>query len=90
MLTYLRQSTPLTILKHHQFTHHSVLPSSVDEVMELPTPHLEKLRATLANPKLPDSDGPRIKQALKEYKSWVKQLTAVESRGVDDAIKSVH
>ena len=57
--------------------------------MELPTPHHEKLRAILANPKLPDSDGPRIKQALKKYKSWVKKLTAVESHDVDGTIEEM-
>ncbi|HKI34883.1 MAG TPA: Bpu10I family restriction endonuclease [Gemmataceae bacterium] len=45
--------------------------------MPLPTPHLEKLNATLANDKLPPADEPRIKAAIQRYGQWIAGLTAV-------------
>ncbi len=45
--------------------------------MALPTPHLEKLNATLDNDKLPDEDKPRIKAAIKRYNKWIGDLNAV-------------
>ena len=44
--------------------------------MPLPTPHFEKLVATLANEKLPEVDKPRIEQAIARYHDWVKALDA--------------
>lgn len=44
--------------------------------MALPTPHFEKLVATLANEKLPDVDKPRIEQAIDRYHQWIKSLDA--------------
>jgi len=36
-----------------------------------PTPHLEKLNATLINDKLPAKDVPRIKDAINRYSQWI-------------------
>lgn len=49
--------------------------------MSLPTPHLEKLQATLANDKLPDSDKPRIESAILRYKQWINALDSVQGDG---------
>ena len=45
---------------------------------KLPTPHLEKLTATLANEKLPQSDKLAITAAIARYHEWVGALNAVE------------
>ena len=42
--------------------------------MPFPTPHLEKLHATLENEKLPKFDEPRIKTTIKQYRSWIESL----------------
>jgi len=43
-----------------------------------PTPHLDKLNATLANEKLPPDDKPRIERAIERHREWVQQLDQVE------------
>jgi hypothetical protein len=43
-----------------------------------PTPHLDKLNATLANEKLPPDDKPRIERAIERHRQWVQQLDKVE------------
>ena len=43
-----------------------------------PTPHLEKLTATLENDKLPKSDKPAIEAAIANYHKWIRTLNAVE------------
>ncbi len=48
--------------------------------MALPTPHLEKLNATLANDKLPPADKPRIEAAIVRYNKWVADLNAVTGK----------
>lgn len=45
--------------------------------MAIPTPHADKLRATLANEKLPASDKPRIQTAITRYERWISDLNAV-------------
>ncbi len=45
--------------------------------MTLPTPHLEKLNAALANDKLPDVDRPRLEEARERYFQWIQDLEAV-------------
>jgi hypothetical protein len=52
--------------------------------MSFPTPHLEKLKATLDNEKLPPSDKPRIAEMIERYKRWIAQLDAV--KGTPDEI----
>src|SRR5438309_11618974 len=45
--------------------------------MPLPTPHLEKLNATLANDKLPPADKRRCEAAIVRYGKWIANLNAV-------------
>lgn len=42
-----------------------------------PTPHLEKLTATLANEKLPTADKPGIERALEQYRKWTVDLDSI-------------
>jgi len=46
--------------------------------MQRPTPHLEKLTATLANEKLPASDKLRVNAAIDKYKKWISALAKAE------------
>ena len=46
--------------------------------MPKPTPHLEKLNATLANDKLPAVDRPRIEAAVVRYREWIAALGQVQ------------
>lgn len=43
-----------------------------------PTPHLEKLNATLANDKLPGADRPRIEAAIERYRNWIAAMSKVD------------
>jgi hypothetical protein len=45
--------------------------------MTYPTPHFEKLGATLANDKLPRSDRPRVEAAIDRYNGWIAALDSV-------------
>ncbi|MBF0488004.1 MAG: Bpu10I family restriction endonuclease [Nitrospirae bacterium] len=45
--------------------------------MAKPTPHLEKLNATLTNDKLPRRDKPRVRAAIKRYHQWIDALESV-------------
>jgi Bpu10I-like restriction endonuclease len=42
-----------------------------------PTPHLEKLEATLTNDKLPQRDKPQVEQAIQHYHQWIKDMNSV-------------
>jgi hypothetical protein len=42
-----------------------------------PTTHLEKLRATQENEKLPASDRRRIEEAIERYYQWIKAMSSV-------------
>jgi hypothetical protein len=46
-------------------------------MLELPTPHKDKLKALLNNPKLPVSDRTRVMQAIARYEKWLSQLQQV-------------
>jgi hypothetical protein len=46
-------------------------------VPKLPTPHFDKLGALLRNPRLPSADRPRIEEAIKRYRLWIKALEDV-------------
>jgi hypothetical protein len=52
----------------------------------LPTPHLEKLNAALANPKLPAADIPRINNAKAVYQQWITDLNNVTVPNVGDPL----
>lgn len=45
--------------------------------MHYPTPHFEKLKATLASDKLPFNDKPQIEKAIKSYEQWISDMNAV-------------
>lgn len=44
--------------------------------MSFPTPHLEKLTATLNNDKLPERDKKRVAETIKRYHAWIEALDA--------------
>jgi hypothetical protein len=46
--------------------------------MKRPTPHLDKLQATLNSSKLPDVDEPSIKRAVVKYHEWIENLKAAK------------
>jgi len=52
--------------------------------MTFPTPHLDKLKATLENEKLPKCDTPNTERAIAKYKEWIARLDAV--KGTPDEI----
>jgi hypothetical protein len=39
-----------------------------------PTPHMDKLKALLRNPRLPTADKPRVEEAVKRYNDWISEL----------------
>jgi hypothetical protein len=49
-------------------------------VSGFPTPHLEKLTATLENDKLPVGDKPRIERAIQHYHEWITALDATTGK----------
>ncbi len=54
----------------------------------LPTPHGDKLQATLANEKLPAADKARVSRALKKYSEWKADLASLPAGnpgGIDAA-----
>ncbi|WP_445383877.1 Bpu10I family restriction endonuclease [Robiginitalea sp. IMCC44478] len=48
--------------------------------MSLPTPHLDKLNAALANDKLPQSEVPRIQAAITRYNQWISDINNVDKK----------
>lgn len=53
---------------------------------KLPTPHLDKLKALLRNPRLPAPDKPRVDEALHRYNDWIKELEGV-APGEEDTVR---
>lgn len=45
--------------------------------MIFPTPHLEKLRALLENPNLPETDIPRVEEAINRYHQWIQDMEGI-------------
>jgi hypothetical protein len=39
-----------------------------------PTPHMDKLKALLRNPRLPAADKPRVEEAVQRYNDWIIEL----------------
>ncbi len=39
-----------------------------------PTPHMDKLKALLRNPRLPTADKPRVEEAVQRYNGWISEL----------------
>ena len=50
-------------------------------MMSYPTPHGDKLRALLGNPKLPSIDYPRVHSAVEHYEEWVGQIAGTLGKG---------
>src|SRR5690348_16592916 len=44
-----------------------------------PTPHIEKLRATLVSDKLPANDKLQVEKAIKNYEQWIVDMDTVMS-----------
>lgn len=47
--------------------------------MSLPTPHLDKLNAAVANEKLPAAEIPRLEAAIERYNQWIASMTAIDN-----------
>jgi SAM-dependent methyltransferase len=47
-------------------------------IPKLPTPHLDKVNALISNPRLPASDKSRVREALRQYHEWIKELEGVK------------
>ena len=43
-----------------------------------PTPHMDKLKALLRNPRLPSADKPRVEEAVKRYNDWISELQRIK------------
>ena len=49
--------------------------------MDHSTPHGDKLRALLENPKLPTNDRPRVRAAVSRYDTWLAELREISGSG---------
>lgn len=49
----------------------------------LPTPHGDKLRALLANAKLPRTDKPRVSATIERYASWLTEMEETKDRHLE-------
>lgn len=48
-----------------------------------PTPHLEKLKATLVSDKLPLRDKPQVEKAIEHYYQWITAMEAAINSNID-------
>lgn len=66
----------LGLLKEHQEAY-----ESEGSIMQkkYPTPHFDKLKATLENEKLPLEDKPQVEKALAHYTQWIASMDEVMS-----------
>jgi hypothetical protein len=55
-------------------------------MIQLPTPHYDKLVACLNNPKLPAVDRDKIQEAQNKYHQWIQELESVEI-GKDNTVE---
>ena len=46
-----------------------------------PTPHMDKLKALLRNPRLPSADKPRVEEAVLRYNDWISELQSIKPGG---------
>nr|BBH94049.1 hypothetical protein KTA_22480 [Thermogemmatispora argillosa] len=58
--------------------------------MKFPTPHRDKLIATLLNEKLPRDDQPLVEKALQDYHIWISHLESIEVEYRDEPQKLLH
>lgn len=52
-------------------------------MLQLPTPHYDKLMACLRNEKLPSGDRDRVEEAIEQYRQWIQALESVEPAQTD-------
>ena len=50
-------------------------------MMSYSTPHGDKLRALLQNPKLPEDDRRRVRVAVNMYEAWIAEIEEIEGIG---------
>lgn len=58
-------------------------------MLQLPTPHHDKLIACLNNPRLPSADKERVKEAINQYQKWIQELDVVAIGQADTVDKLV-
>ena len=46
-----------------------------------PTPHADKLQALLENRNLPQSDKPRVNEAIERYNHWIEEMKQIDGDG---------
>ncbi len=79
---YINQS-----LSSYQATSISI--PSKDIMLQLPTPHYDKLTACLNNSRLPIADRDKVEEAKKKYQQWIQEIASVESGQPDTVEKLV-
>jgi DNA modification methylase len=79
---YINQS-----LSSHQAN--SISTPSKDIMLQLPTPHYDKLMACLNNTRLPIADRDKVTEAQNKYQQWIQELASVESGKPDTVEKLV-
>ena len=47
-------------------------------MLQLPTPHYDKLQACLNNSRLPSADRERVEEAVNRYRQWIQELESIE------------
>lgn len=58
--------------------------------MMMPTPHLDKINATIQNSKTPRNVVPRLQECLVQYHAWIEQLKKIEGTREDIIDLMVH
>jgi SAM-dependent methyltransferase len=48
-----------------------------EQMPVFPTPHMDKLKALLRNPRLPTADKPRVEEAVQRYNDWISELQRI-------------
>lgn len=48
-----------------------------EQMPVFPTPHMDKLKALLRNPRLPTADKPRVEEAVQRYNDWISELQGI-------------
>lgn len=56
--------------------------------MTYPTPHFEKLTSVLENDKLPESDKPKLEEAVKQYRIWIANLEKSTKAGITKSVQA--
>ncbi|MCG5056729.1 MAG: hypothetical protein KA714_01590 [Limnoraphis sp. WC205] len=56
---------------------------------EFSRPHYTKLIACLNNPRLPEADQERVREAIQKYHNWIAELEAIKQGQADTVEKLV-